>query len=236
MKHLVVIPTYNEIENIEDMIRELFSLYPSVSVLVMDDSSPDGTANKVKSLQEEFKNLHLIIQEKKGGLANAYINGFKWGLKEGFDLFTSIDADFSHKPMYIADAIKLINEGADVACGARYMKGGNTTEKHWFRNLISIGGNIWVNFVLGTNLYDILEGFNTYSKKVLEKIDLNSIGSKGYIFGAEMKYRAIKSGFRLIEFPIYFDVRQKGKSKMSFDIISEALFFVMLLRFRKNKK
>ncbi len=233
MKHLVVIPTYNEIENIEDMINEIFNLYPEISILVVDDSSPDGTAQKVKQLMENNPNLFILVQEKKSGLANAYINGFKWGLSKGFDLFTSIDADFSHKPIYIKDAVKLIESGVDIACGSRYAKDGDTTEKHWFRNFISIGGNIYADFILGDNIKDWTEGFNTYTKDALYKINLDSIKVKGYIFQAEMKYKAIKAGCIVKEFPIIFEERKKGKSKMSSHIIIEALISVLRIKLGK---
>ena len=233
MKHLVVIPTYNEIENIEDMINELFSLYPEISILVVDDSSPDGTAQKVKQLMENNPNLFILEQNEKSGLANAYINGFKWGLSKGFDLFTSIDADFSHKPIYIKDAVKLIESGVDIACGSRYAKDGNTTEKHWFRNFISIGGNIYADFILGDNIKDWTEGFNTYTKDALYKINLDSIKVKGYIFQAEMKYKAVKAGCIVKEFPILFEERKKGKSKMSSHIIIEALISVLRIKLGK---
>ena len=233
MKHLVVIPTYNEIENIEDMINELFSLYPEISILVVDDSSPDGTGQKVKQLMENNPNLFILEQSEKSGLANAYINGFKWGLVKGFDLFTSIDADFSHKPIYIKDAVKLIESGVDIACGSRYAKDGNTTEKHWFRNFISIGGNIYADFILGDNIKDWTEGFNTYTKDALYKINLDSIKVKGYIFQAEMKYKAVKAGCIVKEFPILFEERKKGKSKMSSHIIIEALISVLRIKLGK---
>ncbi len=170
MKHLVVIPTYNEAENIEDMVREIFKLYPQINILVVDDSSPDGTAGIVNRLQNEYKKLYLLNQKIKAGLANAYINGFKWGLENNFELFTSIDADFSHKPVYIVEAVKLINQGYDLACGSRYTKNGATTEKHWFRNFISVGGNIYADFILGKEFKDWTEGFNTYTKKLLKRL------------------------------------------------------------------
>lgn len=233
MKHLVVIPTYNEIENIEDMINELFGLYPEISILVVDDSSPDGTGQKVKQLMENNPSLFILEQNEKSGLANAYINGFKWGLSKGFDLFTSIDADFSHKPIYIKDAVNLIESGVDIACGSRYAKDGNTTEKHWFRNFISIGGNIYADFILGDNIKDWTEGFNTYTKDALYKINLDSIKVKGYIFQAEMKYKAVKAGCIVKEFPILFEERKKGKSKMSSNIIVEAFFSVLRIKLGK---
>lgn len=232
-KHLVVIPTYNEAENIQKIIVEIFHLYPDISVLVVDDSSPDGTGNIVIEMQEKYSRLYLLMLPKKSGLANAYINGFKWGIDNGFDLFTSCDADFSHKPQYIKDALKLIDDGYDVACGARYIKGGHTTEQHWFRNFISIGGNIWANFILGTHFSDILEGFNTYTIEALQKINIDSVGAKGFIFQTEMKYKATKKNCKIIEFPIVFEERLKGKSKMSSIIILEALFSIIRIRLGK---
>ena len=225
MKHLVIIPTYNESENIEKIVNELFFLYPNIHVLVVDDSSPDGTADIVSNLKLKYFNLNLLVQKRKSGLANAYVNGFRWGINNGFELFTTMDADFSHNPKYIDDALNFIKDGFDVVCGARYIKGGGTTEKHWFRNLISILGNIWINWFWKTSLNDILEGFNTIKKEVLETINLDSIKAKGYIFGAELKYKSIKNGFRVIEIPILFEVRQKGSSKMNFAIIVEAFLF-----------
>lgn len=232
MKHLLVIPTYNESENIEKIINEVFRLYPQISILIVDDSSPDGTAKIVEKLQNLYPSLFLLLQNGKSGLAKAYVNGFKWGLEKGFELFSTCDADFSHKPIYIANAIKNIENGYDVACGSRFIDGGNTTEKHWFRNLLSIGGNAWVNLILGTNIKDMLEGFNTYTKNALEKINLDTIVARGFIFGAEMKYKALKAGLKVAEFPILFEERKFGKSKMSFDIIQEAFF--MIFKIKKN--
>lgn len=230
MKHLVVIPTYNEYDNIQKIVREIFSLYEDISILVVDDSSPDNTADIVKSMQSEYKNLYLLIQEKKGGLAKAYINGFKWGINNGFELFTTCDADFSHNPKYIKDAIELINKGFDVASGSRYMKGGGTDEKHWFRNLTSVGGNIYARLILGRKFIDWTEGFNTYTKSALEKINLDSIKVRGFIFSAEMKYKAVKCGLKTAEFPIYFEVRKKGDSKFNADILFEAFFNIIKIK------
>ena len=200
MKHIVVIPTYNEAENIENLISEVFKLYQALSILVVDDSSPDGTADIIKKLQNTHENLFLLSQEKKSGLANAYINGFKWAMEKDYDVFTSMDADFSHNPKYLAAAIKAINEGYDIACASRYINNANTDEKQWFRNLISIGGNLYINFVLGSQLKDWTGGFNTYTRKALEKINIDSISVKGYIFQAQMKLKAVKSGLKLKNF------------------------------------
>ncbi len=233
MNHLLVVPTYNEIENIEKLVKTVFELYPQISILIVDDSSPDKTADKVKKLQNEYKNLFLLERKSKTGLASAYIDGFNWGLDKGFDLFTTCDADFSHNPKYIQTAIDKINEGYDLAVGSRLIKGGDTNEKNYFRNILTRGGNIWANLILGTNISDLLEGFNTYTKSALLKIDLNKVSAKGFIFQAEMKYRAIKAGCKIFEFPIFFEIRREGKSKMNSFIIFEALFQVIKLRFSK---
>ncbi len=222
MKHIVVIPTYNEAENIESLINEIFQNYDNLSILIVDDSSPDGTAAIIKNLQSKYNKLHLIIQEKKEGLAIAYINGFKWCLNNGFDVFSTCDADFSHNPKYFKQVIEYINSGYDVICGSRYNQGGNTSEKNFFRNFISIGGNIFSRLILGYEMHDWTGGFNTYNKSAIEKIDLNSIKAKGYIFQAEIKYKLIHSGAKYIEFPIDFIPRTKGKSKMDIYIILEA--------------
>lgn len=232
MNHLLVIPTYNEVDNIELLISDVFNLYSDISILIVDDSSPDGTGELIKRLQCKYNKLFLLVQEKKAGLANAYINGFKWGLDNGFDLFTSCDADYSHNPMYIKTFRDEINKGYDVVIGSRYTKGGGTTEKNFFRNFISIGGNVWADFILHTGIKDILEGFNTYTKDALLKINLDNIDAKGFIFQAEMKYRAVKSGLKTVEVPIYFVVRSKGQSKMTLGIVFEAFISVFLLRIR----
>lgn len=232
MNHLVVIPTYNEAETIEKIIVQFFTLYNNISILIVDDSSPDGTGEIVKNLQQKYKNLFLLTQNKKSGLAKAYINGFKWGIENGFDLFTSCDADFSHDPIHVKEFKKFINEGYDVVCGSRYVTGGYTSEKNFFRNLISIGGNIWANLILGTKIKDLLEGYNTYTKYALEVINLDSIHADGFIFQAEMKYNALKKNLKIREVPINFIVRSQGTSKMTFGIVFEALFSVIRLKLR----
>ncbi len=234
MKHLIIIPTYNEAGNVQLMIEKIFSLYSEPSVLIVDDSSPDGTAKIVENLKNKYKKLYLIIQDKKYGLARAYINGIKWGIKENFDLFTTIDCDFSHPVEGIKDATEIIKNGYDAACGSRYMPKGHTEETNWFKNFISIGGNIYTRFILGKEIYDWTEGFNTYTKECIEKINIDSIKAKGYVFQAEMKYKAIHNNSKVKEFPINFAERTEGKSKMSYKIILEAFFTVLKLRFIIN--
>ncbi len=231
MNHLIIIPTYNEAENIKSMADTLFSLYPEKSILVVDDSSPDGTGRIVNNLKSEYKNLYLLTQEKKSGLGKAYIKGLNWGLNNGFDLFTTIDCDFSHPPEAIKTAIELINKGADCACGSRYVPSGDTKETNWLKKYLSIGGNIYARVLLGRELLDWTEGFNTYTKYALEKIQLSTVESNGYVFQAEMKYKAIKGGCKVLEFPINFQERVAGKSKMDIKIITEAFFMLIKLKF-----
>ena len=230
MNHLVIIPTYNEAATIDRIVSEVFKLYNQVSILVVDDSSPDGTEDKVKILQEKYDKLFILNQEKKGGLKKAYINGFKWGLKNNFDVFTTLDADFSHNPKYIKTIIEYLNEGYQAIYGSRYIAGGNTQETNLFKNFISIGGNKYLRFVLGKDLYDWTEGFNTYTKEVLDNINLDSILANGYIMHAEMKYKILHLGYKYKEFPINFAERQEGYSKMNFNIIFEAFFYALKLR------
>ena len=230
MNHLIVIPTYNEVDTIERITAAIFNLYDTVNILIVDDSSPDGTIEKVKGLQNRFSKLHLMVQDKKYGLAHAYINGIKWGIEHNFDVFSTCDADFSHNPKYFREIIELLNDGWEVISGSRYIKGGKTHEKNLFKNLISISGNAYTRLILGGQIFDWTGGFNTYTKKAIENINLDSIKSKGYIFQAEMKYKAIHSGCRFKEFPIDFEIRKEGNSKMSFNIIFEALFQVIKIR------
>ena len=231
MNHLIIIPTYNEAQTIEKIVSVIFSKYSQFNILIVDDSSPDGTADIVKDLQKKYEKLYLLTQEKKQGLANAYINGMKWGLNKGFDVFSSCDADFSHNPKYFSDIIKYLSEGYELITGSRYIQNGKTKETNWFKNFISIGGNLYTRAILGFNVFDWTSGFSTYTKDTLKKIDLNSIKSKGYIFQAEMKFKAIKKGAKFKEFPIEFEMRKSGHSKMSFEIILEAFFRVLKIRF-----
>lgn len=232
MKHLIVIPSYNEADNISSIINKIFELYPDSSILAVDDSSPDGTADIVKDLQKQYKNLYLISRTSKQGLASAYISGFKWGIEHGFDVFTSMDADFSHNPEYIKTALEYVKQGVDIVSGARYVKNGCMKTENSLKYFLSVSGNCYINFMLGNAVKDWTGGFNTYTKQALEKINLNSINVKGYIFQTVMKYRALKAGLKIKEFPIIFELRHSGKSKMNAGIIIEA--FIEIIKIKKR--
>lgn len=229
---LVIIPTYNEIENIENIIHTVKKLPKAFDILIIDDGSPDGTANAVKSLQEKYVDTLFIIERAgKQGLGTAYICGFEWALKHGYDYVFEMDADFSHNP---ADLLKLYNacanEGNDVAIGSRYSNGVNVVNWPLSRVLMSYFASVYVRFVTGMEIADTTAGFKCYRRKVLETIDLNKIHFKGYAFQIEMKYAAYKCGFKLTEVPIIFINRILGVSKMNSSIFGEALFGVLKLR------
>ena len=229
---LVIIPTYNEKENIENIIRAVFALPEAFHLLVIDDGSPDGTAAIVKKLQKEFPE-RLFIVERKGklGLGTAYIAGFKWGLVHKYDFIFEMDADFSHNPndlpqLYNACA----NEGADVAIGSRYVSGVNVVNWPIGRVLMSYFASKYVKFITGLKIYDTTAGFKCYRREVLETIELDKIRFKGYAFQIEMKFTAFKCGFTLKEVPIIFINRQLGTSKMSGGIFGEAFLGVIQLK------
>ena len=230
--NLVIIPTYNEKENIENIIRAVFSLQLTFHVLVIEDSSPDGTAAIVKELQTEFPS-QLFMVERKGklGLGTAYIAGFKWAIERKYDYIFEMDADFSHNPndlpkLYNACA----NQGADVAIGSRYVTGVNVVNWPMGRVLMSYLASKYVRFVLGVNISDTTAGFKCYRREVLETIELDKIRFKGYAFQIEMKYTAFECGFTIKEVPIIFINRELGTSKMNSGIFGEAFFGVVQLK------
>lgn len=236
--NLVIIPTYNEKENIEKIVRKVFSLEKVFHVLIIEDNSPDGTAAIVKRLiAEEFEG-RLFIEERKGklGLGTAYIHGFKWALQKGYKYVTEMDADFSHNPkdlLRLYDACE--NQGADVAVGSRYVNGVNVVNWPMKRVLMSYYASRYVKIVTGMKINDATAGFVCYSRKVLEAIDLDNIRFIGYAFQIEMKYTAVKLGFKVVEVPIIFTDRTEGTSKMSSSIFMEAALGVIKLRMRKVK-
>lgn len=232
MKKLVIIPTYNEKENVENIISTVFALEEDYHILVVDDSSPDGTGEIVKNLQNTYPNyLHLSVRKVKDGLGKAYLHGFDWALQNNYDYIFEMDADFSHNPK---DLNKLFEacKNADMSIGSRYSKGVNVVNWPMGRVLLSYFASIYVRTILGIPIHDTTAGFVCFSRKVLETIDLNDIKLKGYGFQIEMKFRALKKGFKVVEVPIIFTNRELGTSKMNGGIIHEAVFGVLNLKWK----
>ena len=230
---IVIIPTYNEIENIEKITRKVFSLEGDYHILVIDDGSPDGTADAVKALQKEFPDrLFMIERSGKLGLGTAYITGFKWALEHGYEFIFEMDADFSHAPKDLKRLHKACVDGADLAIGSRYCDGVSVVNWPIGRIIMSYYASVYVRKVLSMNVYDCTAGFKCYRRAVLEKIDLDKIEMKGYGFQIEMKYTTMKLGFAIAEVPIIFINRKEGVSKMSSGIFGEAFWGVLKLRFR----
>ncbi|RVU25507.1 polyprenol monophosphomannose synthase [Sandaracinomonas limnophila] len=229
---IVIIPTYNEIENIEAIIHAVLHLEPAFDILIVDDGSPDGTANVVKSLQTDTPNrIHLLERKGKLGLGTAYIAGFKIALEKGYEFIFEMDADFSHNPN---DLVKLYatcsNGGADMSVGSRYIKGLNVVNWPIGRVLMSYFAGFYVRFITGMKIQDATAGFVCYRRKVLETIPLDQIKFIGYAFQVEMKFTTWKYGFKIIEIPIIFTDRTKGESKMSANIFKEAIFGVIQMK------
>lgn len=230
---LVIIPSYNEIENIEAIIRAVFNLEKGFHVLVVDDNSPDGTAQKVRELQTEFpESLFLQVREEKSGLGTAYIHGFKWALARPYGYIFEMDADFSHRPGDLPRLYRACMNNADVAIGSRYKKGVNVVNWPLYRILLSYGASFYVKLITGMKVHDPTAGFICYRRKVLEAIDLDAVKFIGYAFQIEMKYRAYLKKFKIEEISIIFTDREKGKSKMSSSIIWEAVFGVISMKVR----
>lgn len=232
-ENLVIIPTYNEKENIEKIISAVFSLKTQFDILIIDDGSPDGTADIVKTLQEAHKDhLHLIERKGKLGLGTAYIAGFKWALEQQYQYIYEMDADFSHDPKDLEKLHKACAvEGADLAIGSRYVSGVNVVNWPMGRVLISYFASVYVRWITRMKIHDSTAGFKCYNRKVLETINLDKIRFKGYAFQIEMKFTAWKFGFNIKEVPIIFTDRKEGTSKMSGGIVSEAIFGVIKMKF-----
>ncbi|TJY37972.1 polyprenol monophosphomannose synthase [Pontimicrobium aquaticum] len=231
---IVIIPTFNEIENIEAIIRATFSLEKQFHILVVDDNSPDLTALKVKELQNEFKDkLFLEVRKEKSGLGTAYIHGFKWCLDKGYDYIFEMDADFSHNPN---DLSRLYNachvDGADMSIGSRYVKGVNVVNWPMSRVLLSYLASKYVRIITGMKIHDTTAGFVCYKRKVLESINLDKIKFVGYAFQIEMKFKTYLQKFKITEVPVIFTDRTKGESKLSGGIISEAIFGVISMKLK----
>ncbi len=235
-KNLVIIPTYNEKENIEAIIQAVLDLPTMFDILVVDDGSPDGTADLVKKKIALNSEIHILERSGKLGLGTAYIAGFKWALQQGYDYIFEMDADFSHKPADLERLLAACLNGADMSIGSRYVPGGNV--KNWTtdRIILSKGAAIYVNSVLWMGIRDCTAGFVCYHRSVLEAIDLDKIRFIGYAFQIEMKYTAKRLGFKLAEVPIAFEDRKLGTSKMSMGIFNEAFTGVWKMRFGKLAK
>lgn len=236
MNHgIIIIPTYNEIENIESIIRAVLSLHKPFHILIVDDNSPDGTARKVVQLQNEFPNrLFIENRNKKSGLGTAYVHGFKWALQREYDYIFEMDADFSHNPHDLEKLYDACHFGQkDVAIGSRYVTGVNVVNWPLSRVLLSYFASVYVRLITGMEIHDATAGFMCYRREVLEKINLDRIKFVGYAFQIEMKYRSYAKKFELYEVPIIFTDRARGQSKMSGVIIKEAIFGVISLRIKK---
>ncbi|HET9921287.1 MAG TPA: polyprenol monophosphomannose synthase [Ktedonobacteraceae bacterium] len=235
MKTLIIIPTYNEVENLRPLLQALFTYAPETNVLVVDDNSPDGTGQLADEIHNENAQVHVLHRAGKLGLGTAYIAGFKYAIEHGYDAAFEMDADFSHDPRYLPDFLAKI-EDADLVIGSRYVPGGNTPNWSFSRRFISGGGNIFARFMLSLGIHDCTAGYRCYRREVLESIGLDSVESQGYAFQVEMAYRVKQQGFKIVETPIIFMDRRVGKSKMSRKIFIEAFIYVLRTRFGSNKK
>lgn len=240
MKFLIVIPTYNEIENLEPLLKQIFGVVDSsakecgvekVGVLVVDDNSPDGTGKLADQLSTKDSRVQVLHRTQKNGLGRAYLAGFAWGLQNGYDVICEMDADFSHNPVYLKDFWRLLKTN-DVVIGSRYVPGGGTRNWGLVRKFISRGGSCYARTILGMKIRDMTGGFNAWKRHALEGIDLPTVQSEGYSFQIELKWRASLRGFKIAETPIIFEDRTLGKSKMSKKIVLEGMWRVAKMRLR----
>lgn len=234
-KTLIIVPTYNERENLPELVSQIFGEVPHAHILVVDDNSPDGTGALADSLAAADARVHVMHRAGKLGLGTAYIGGFKWALKRDYERVFEMDADFSHQPKYLPTFLERAEE-ADLVLGCRYMKGGGTEDWTFMRRMISKGGNLYARVVMGLRFKDLTGGFKCFRREVLETLDLDAVKSKGYAFQIELTYRAHLAGFKIAEVPIIFPDRKLGQSKMSGRIVREAMLNVVKLRFDKGVK
>jgi dolichol-phosphate mannosyltransferase len=230
MKTLIIIPTYDEVENLRPLLEAIFSFVPETDILIVDDNSPDGTGELADSIASEDSRVHVLHRSGKLGLGTAYIAGFKYAIAHGYDAAFEMDADFSHDPRYLPSFLQAI-EHADLVIGSRYVRGGETPNWPFVRRCISGAGNMFARFMLGIPVHDCTAGFRCYRREVLESIDLDTIQSEGYAFQVELAYRVRRQGFKIVEIPIIFVDRIVGTSKMSRKIVIEALAYVVRTRF-----
>ena len=231
-KSLLIIPTYNEIDNIEKMLKTLFSLYPQINVLILDDGSPDGTATIVKKYQEEYKNLHIIERTGKLGLGTAYITGFKWALERDYQFIFEMDCDFSHDPKDLSRLLEAAQTN-DLVIGSRYIDGIRIINWPFRRLLLSYCASIYTRIITGLDVLDVTGGFKCFTRAALEELDLDRVISNGYSFQIELNFKVWSKGLKIKEVPIIFTERRDGQSKMHGGIVKEAIFAVFMLRIRK---
>lgn len=231
---LIVVPTYNERDNVHGIADQLLAALPGTDLLFVDDNSPDGTGTLLDEIAKDQPRVHVMHRAGKLGLGTAYVEGFTWGLERGYEYLFEMDADGSHDPSYLAPMLALAEDGADVVIGSRYVPGGGTANWGLGRRLLSKGGSLYARSVLGVDVRDLTAGFICWRRGALEAIDLQTITSNGYSFQIEMKYRALQKGLRLVETPIVFVDRRVGQSKMSRAIFVEGLLKVWALRFRRR--
>jgi dolichol-phosphate mannosyltransferase len=231
---LIVVPTYNERDNVEGVALRFLAALPGTDILFVDDNSPDGTGPLLDQIAAAEPRVHVMHRAGKLGLGTAYIEGFGWGLARGYDYLFEMDADGSHDPVYLPQMIALAEDGADAVIGSRYVPGGGTANWGIGRKIISRGGGLYARTILGVDIRDLTAGFMCWRRTALEAIELPTITSNGYSFQIEMKYRALRKGLRLVETPIMFMDRRVGQSKMSRAIFVEALFKVWVLRFGRR--
>ena len=229
---LICIPTYNESENIRQIIPAILAVTPHAHLLIIDDNSPDGTGHIAQGIAQADPRVFVLHRTQKGGLGPAYVAGFGWGLERGYEVIMEMDADFSHQPSHLPALLEQIGS-YDVVVGSRYIAGGGTTDWGLVRRLISRGGGVYARAILGLDIQDLTAGFVAWRRHVLEAIDLSDVEASGYVFQIEMKYRAARAGFKILEVPIVFPDRVAGASKMTPNIALEALWRVWKIRLKR---
>lgn len=236
MKSLIILPTYNEIENLRPLAEEILECGP-YDILVVDDNSPDGTGHLADQLSEQHKGrVHALHRKQKEGLGRAYVEGFKWGLERGYDVLFEMDADFSHSPSHLSQFMRELERGADLVLGSRNIRGGGTRNWSFLRKFISRGGSLYARAILFSPHHDLTSGFKAFRREVLENVDVEGIRSNGYSFQIEVTHRAHQLGFKVVETPIIFNDRKLGTSKMNGRIVAEAMLMVWKLRFSKRAR
>lgn len=236
MKILIILPTYNEIENLQAVVEEILARGP-YDILVVDDNSPDGTGALADRLAKKHRDrVHVLHRAAKEGLGRAYIDGFKWGLQRDYDVFFEMDADFSHNPAHLSQFVREIENGADLVLGSRNIKGGGTRNWSVLRTLVSKGGSQYARLILFSPYHDLTSGFKAFRREVLEDLDLENVDSNGYSFQIELTHRTHQMGYKVRETPIIFVDRKVGKSKMTGRIVLEAMLVVWKIRFSKKAR